>query len=580
MDKAEQAQKLFQEGRLDDAIEILTELHESSSTEGLHAVNLCYLFFQQGKTDKALEYGKIGANRCPNNPLAYLNYGNALLRSGQINDCAKILTKGLELDNTNPSLWTDLGLVKQETGNVTEAIACHRKALSLAPNMVEALCNLGLAKLSALEVHSAVRHFERALEINENFLPALSNLLMTQQYLPTTLISKKAMSLKATQCYTDKTKTRGPENFHCPGDIIKIGFVSSDFYRHPVGYFLHGLFALPRNSNIRYVCFANLLKIDDLTETIKADADEWFEIGTLADAEVIALVRRQEIDVLIDLNGHTSGNRLGVFAGRAAPCQASWLGFFASTGLPAMDYALLSKLQAPEGTDLYYTEKLATLSSNQFNYLPASDHPEKPEPAFDKTGYIRFGCFNNPAKISEHVIRTWSRILKSVPGSRLTLKWKSFNDPSIQQKVLRMFARHGIDEANIELRAFSPHREMMQEYHDIDIALDTFPFSGALTTCEALWMGVPVITLEQLRPVSRQSSAILKSLELDHLVSSTPNGYLKIACDLAADIDQLRRLKTSLRGKVLKSSNSQLQSLAREIEHFAKKQTVDRTTLT
>jgi len=254
---------------------------------------------------------------------------------------------------------------------------------------------------------------------------------------------------------------------------------------------------------------------------------------------------------------------IAMTAVRAAPVQVSWLGYFASTGLREMDAVLLGRDQMTAGSAAYFTETLVALDCCQFAYGPPDYAPEPVTPArLDPV----FGCFNNLAKLNDEVLEAWCDILRALPASRLVLKWNGLHDTWVREILQRRFANHGVEPRRVEFRGPAPHRNMLEEYADIDVALDPFPFSGALTTCEALWMGVPVVTLAWHRPVSRQSAAILRAIGLDSLVAASPREYVALAVGLARDRERRTALRETLRGSMRRSAIGDGNAIARELE--------------
>jgi predicted O-linked N-acetylglucosamine transferase (SPINDLY family) len=299
---------------------------------------------------------------------------------------------------------------------------------------------------------------------------------------------------------------------------------------------------------------------------LRAAAHCWRDISGQTDDEVAALVRSDAVDILVDLNGHTQGNRLLVFARRPAPLQVTWLGYFNTTGLDAMDYLIADEYSVPIGSAQQFSEKVMRMPHSRFCYAGPPEAPEIAKlPALDK-GYATFGSFNHLAKLNDGVIATWSRILQAVPCSRLVLKRKQFADKITRQRFMDAFARNGIDAERIELRQGSSHLQMLEEYSDIDIALDPFPYTGGMTTLEALWMGIPVVTLTGESLLTRQSASFLRLIGLQQLVAQDEPAYCLIARQLAEDPAQLAAMRAGLRARMLASPLCDCGSFVRDLE--------------
>ncbi|QRX84523.1 glycosyltransferase [Glaciimonas sp. PAMC28666] len=353
------------------------------------------------------------------------------------------------------------------------------------------------------------------------------------------------------------------------GRPLRVGYISADFCQHTVGLFVKDVLAAHRPENVQAFAYHAGRGNDWVTSAIRT-ACSWRDAAALDDIALAALIRADAIDVLVDLSGHTGGSRLTVFAHRAAPVQVSWLGYFATTGLAVTDAVLLDEWHAPAGTEAQFVEPIVRLPGGRFCYVPVPFAPPlvAPLPCL-ANGYITFGCFNNTAKLNAGVYALWAKLLHAVPTARLVLKWRTFHDAALCQSVRAIFAAHGIAPERIDLRVASFHADMLTEYADIDIALDPFPFSGGLTSCEALWSGVPVVTWPQSQVVSRQTFAFLSAIGLPELAAQGPDGadeYLRIAVALAEDRPRLQALREGLRERMRRSRLCDVTAFTRTLE--------------
>ncbi|MCG2748659.1 MAG: hypothetical protein L6365_14135 [Desulfobulbaceae bacterium] len=333
---------------------------------------------------------------------------------------------------------------------------------------------------------------------------------------------------------------------------LRVGYVSADLCQHTVGLFVKDIIA--GHDGERVTAFAySAGKVSDGVTKVVRESCQFRQVADLDDAALANLIRQDDIDVLIDLSGHTAGSRLTVFAHRPAPVQVSWLGYFATTGLPVIDAVLLDDWHAPEGMESRFVERIIRLPRGRFYYSPMPFAPEvAPLPAARKD-YITFGSFNNTAKYNDMVFSLWAKILQHVVDSRLVLKWRTFQDKALRKKVADNFTRLGIDPERIEMRGASFHADLLKEYADIDIALDPFPFSGGMTSCESLWMGVPVVTWPQSRVVCRQTYALLCEIGLPELSATDEVDYVRIAVDLAGNPEKLQNIRLNLRARMMAS---------------------------
>lgn len=347
---------------------------------------------------------------------------------------------------------------------------------------------------------------------------------------------------------------------------LRIGYVSADLCQHTVGLFVKGVLKAHDPSRVQVFAYSAGQVKDWVTDEVRAVAT-LRDVSVLDDAALAAQIRADGIDVLVDLSGHTAGSRLTAFAHRPAPVMVSWLGYFATTGLPTMDAVLLDEWHAPPSTEAQFVEPILRLPSGRFCYQPVPWAPaEVALPPVERNGYITFGCFNNTAKFNVGVFDAWAQVLQTVPDARLILKWRTFNDEAFRQQVTDAFVARGIPAERIELRGPSFHADLLKEYADIDIALDPFPFTGGLTSCEALWMGVPVITWPQSRVVSRQTWAFLNQIGLPELAAQDANDYVRIAAELANDRARLAHLRATLRDRMRASPLMDVAGFTRQLE--------------
>lgn len=344
---------------------------------------------------------------------------------------------------------------------------------------------------------------------------------------------------------------------------LRIGYVSADLCQHTVGWLVLPILQ-HHSEKVAIYTYHNGNQLDSITEQIKA-CSHFRHISHLSDVALVKQIQEDEIDVLIDLSGHTAGSRLSVFAHRPAPVQVSWLGYFASTGLETIDAVLLDDAHIGETTANYFTEQLIRLPS-RWCYQPVPFAPEVASAPHLKNGDITFGSFNNTSKYNTTVFQTWASILQAVPNSRLLLKWRTYNDETLKQTTLQAFQKLGIDPHRIELRPASFHANLLAEYSDIDIALDPFPFTGGMTSLEALWMGVPIVTHPMQRLVSRQTHAVLTQVGLSECSATSLEDYIQKAVAFAKHSDRLLNLRNSLRPMMQASTLMDAKTITDKLE--------------
>jgi predicted O-linked N-acetylglucosamine transferase (SPINDLY family) len=342
---------------------------------------------------------------------------------------------------------------------------------------------------------------------------------------------------------------------------LRLGFISQDFARHPIAFLASPAFQQLTKLKCPIVCYSDRPAEDEYTDRFRGTAEHWRKIADQTDEDVAKQIRQDEIDILVDLMGHT-GNRLLVFARKPAPVQVTWLGYVGTTGLTAMDYLLADRFHVRPGEEEYYTEKVLRMPNGYACYGPPEDAPQVgPLPALRnategvpyRAGRVTFGCFNNPAKYAPSILDAWAEILRRLPGARLLLKYGGLGDPQMQQRLRGEFARRGVDAGRIVLEGWSPHRELLAAYNRVDLALDTQPYSGGLTTCEALWMGVPVITIPGKTFAGRHSVSHLTNAGYPQFIAADAAGYVELALYWANHLGELAAIRREMREKVSRS---------------------------
>jgi predicted O-linked N-acetylglucosamine transferase (SPINDLY family) len=352
-----------------------------------------------------------------------------------------------------------------------------------------------------------------------------------------------------------------------PDRRLRIGYVSPDFRAHSVASFLEPVLARHDTDNFDVVCYAQVAHPDRTTERLRQLAGHWRDTCAQSDEQVANMIRQDRIDILVDLAGHTRNNRLTVFTHRPAPIQLTYLGYPNTTGLPQIDYRLTDALADPPEADALHTERLVRLPRGFLCYSAPQDAPAvSPLPA-TAVGHITFGSLNNLAKVNEQVVELWARVLHAVPGAQLLLKGKALCDQATAGRFVEMFARHRIPADRLRLASWAATRaQHLTTYAQVDIALDPFPYNGTTTTCEALWMGVPVVALAGDRHAARVGVSILTHVGLREFIATTPDDYVRTAAGLAADRARLVALRASLRRRMADSPLCDGAAFTRDIE--------------
>ena len=547
-----------QQGLSAIAIKRLNRAIELQPEKAILYYTLAKVYQQEGNSKKSIEYYQKSLQLNPNFAEAYNSLGNVYVIADRLDDAIQCFQRALQINSNHFAACNNLGLALKRQDRLGEAIEAFEKALKLYPNKDKVYINLGSALRDRAQIKEAIEFFQKALQLNPALSSAHSKLLLMLHYdgsyQPSTIYAEH---LNWAECHAAPlAKLIESHNYDLnPERRLRIGYVSSDLREHSVAFFFESVLAARKHNEFEVICYSNNTKIDTTTRRFQQLSDGWREIYAMNDEQVAEQIRRDEIDILVDLSGHTGGNRLLVFARKPAPIQVSYLGYPDTTGLDTMDYRLTDEWADPEGqTDRLYTEKLVRLPHGFLCYRPKSDCPAVGDSPFLNRGQVTFTSFNNLPKVTPQTIGTWAAILKAVPNSCLLIKAKSLTDSSTRAYIHGLFKQQGIEVERVELIGWIAERNQhLALYNRVDIALDTFPYHGTTTTCEAMWMGVPVITLAGQTHVSRVGVSLLSSVGLEELIAESPEDYIQKAIDLARDRERLQDLRASLRNRLRNS---------------------------
>ncbi|MEO1017549.1 MAG: tetratricopeptide repeat protein, partial [Pseudomonadota bacterium] len=538
----------------------------------------------------------------PEHPIALANLAGARIGQLRFDQASQPLEAARRLAPHSPDVWLNTGHLRMAENNYQDSEAAFRRALELAPDMIEAKRGLGfvLARRSKLSearplleayvaacgdqpsnAHTMLGHVLMLIGDYESALPLMrrglsrdsvpphefSTVLFDLNYCPEL---SPAEVLAEHRRWAERYAIDG-QPLHTkldrdPDRRLRIGFVSPDFRAHSVSFFFQPLIECFDSAGIETVCYSNVRDADQVTLAIQQAADEWREIWGIDDRAVAETIRNDRIDILVDLAGHSADNRLGVFRFKAAPLQVSYLGYPNTTGLDTVDVRLVDQWTDPKGTDSHASEKLLRLNRCFLAYRPAM-YPAITEPPSIKNGFVTFGSFNNFAKINDQVLGTWAQVLQAVPDSKLVLKHDVMADPVVKGQITVAFEAAGIDPDRVTLLNRTPDLVSHLEcYGQTDIALDTFPYNGTTTSCEALWMGVPVVTLAGNVHAARVGESLLSSIGFDAGITRSVDEYCETAIMLAANPAMLSAIRTMLRDTMMSSPLCDGEGLARAIE--------------
>ena len=530
--------------------------------------NLGTVYHLLGDAKSAMEMYKNAILLQQDHLAAYIGLGNALKELGFIDHAIECYRHIIVLKPDLPGAYHNLAVMLKSQGKLEAAEDLIKKELQLQPGSVEAQIVLAQIRVAQVRVRESIAPLEKLLALKPDDVVVASALLFSMHYLPEYSAEDiSAATAKCVACFNrSEHHFTPPAKSPDPQRRLRVGYVSGDLYNHPVGYFVETVLAHYDESHYEIFCYYNYNKYDELTTRLQKYADHWQRVAGRSDDEVAQQIREDGIDLLIDLSGHTGRNRLGVFSLKPAPVQITWLGYFATTGLNAMDYIIADRYVIPPDEERTYTEKVVRLPNTYLCFSPPDIDMESGDLPALATGDVTFASFNNNAKLTEEVVACWSRILRAIPRARLYLKYPPFGDTDIQNRYQGLFADQGVDSERIIFSGASPRKEFLATYREVDIALDPYPYTGGTTTLEALWMGIPVISLCGDRFLSRIGVSILTNIGLTECVVDSEDAYVAQAIALASDLPRLAVLRNSLRSRLLSSRICDGPGFTRDLE--------------
>lgn len=471
-------------------------------------------------------------------------------------EAAALLEQAWQVADTPAAARLALAHCHRQRGRWTEAAGDCQAVLALAPGNAAAHNELANCLNQLGRIPEAILHYRETYRLAPDFPEALTSVLACLNYDPDCPPARAASEHRhwaervAAPYYPKSARF---DNDRDPERRLRIGYVSPDLRRHPVSAIFAPILAAHDRSRVEVSCYYNFAEEDVVTLRLKSLAERWRPVAGIDDDTLCQQIRDDRIDILVDLAGHTAHNRLLAFARRPAPLQSSWLGYFNTTGLATMDYFLSDPWSSPAGQERNYVEQLLRLPHTRFCYQPPEYMPPVNALPAGQTGRITFGSLNNLSKLNEKVLALWGEVLRAVPGARLFVQAAALDDAPNRSRFGDLCAKHGIAPDRLELRGFVPVDQAPASYAAIDIALDPFPFCGGMTSLEALWLGVPVVTLPGETLASRQSASMLMNLGLAELIAENALEYVDKAAQLARDLPRLAGLRAGLRQRFASS---------------------------
>lgn len=601
---------LQEQDKIEDAISLCKQVLINHPDSELINFQLGNFYQKQKKLDMAVDAYQKTISINENFVEAYNNLGCVLQEQNRLKEAIVAYKKGININPNNAQLHNNIGAVMQKSKDFQNAVASFKNAIEINPNLIDAHNNIARAYMDLFNFEQAIVHYEKVLALggdNASVVNDLATALRRPGNLDKAIeLYRRALSIPSdfkttnvthsnllfslscfNECspnqYLEEAKSYGSRvleqatpyhtwlvdmdvNVHRP---LRVGFVSGDLHRHPVGFFINHTLASINKKNIELFVYTTTDKEDELTTKIKSHVNEWQNIMEMSDECAAKQIHDDRVDILIDLSGHTSGNRLSLFAWKPAPVQISWLGYWASTGVPGIDYLLADSVSVPEEHQADFSETIWYLPDTRmcFTQPSGSDVSMVANLPALTNQYITFGSFQNPTKMDMSVFTLWSNVLQAIPTAKLRLQTRELEDNNIRTSILEKLSSLGIDTNRVMMKGGQLYHEYLASYSEVDIVLDTFPFPGGTTTCEALWMGVPTVTLAGQTLLSRQGASMLTCAGLADWAANSEAEYVETAIKKASDIEGLAKLRSMLRQQVQNSPLFDAQLFARNLDH-------------
>ena len=550
--------------------------------------NLGIALQKLNKTTEAIENYRKAISLKNNFSEALNNLGNAILNRNKPKDALAYFKQALEIKSDYADAYYNIGIAYDKLGKRKEALDNFLKAIKIKPKYAEVYTNIGLLFLDKIEYEKSLENFEKSIELKPDYEKAYNNLgnlfnsigrfdEATEKYHKAIKIKSDYALAYSNLLFNLNYKTNFDPNIYlseakkfslnCKPDKkinfnfiyekkpkkLKIGFISADFGNHPGGYFTLSTLRELRKKDLELVAYSTFDRNDEFVHHFRTLFSKWNSIEGMGDEEVAQQIVNDGIHILLDLQGHSSKNRLPIFFYKAAPIQATWLGQ-GSSGITEIDYFIGSSHITPKKEEKDYVEKIIRLPEISQCFTPPDFNLKIDSLPALKNNFITFGCLNKFSKMNDEVIALWSKILLSIPKSKLLLKSREFKNKEVIKSNLEKFKKHNIHEDRLIIMGHSKTRkEVLETFNKIDIALDPFPFQGNTSTCEAVWMGVPVITLKGNRYLFHFGESINSNLNMNSWIAYNKDDYVKKAIKFSSDLNKLKEIRINLREKASRS---------------------------
>lgn len=560
-----QAMQFHQAGRVVEAEQLYRRVIAANPhhADAYHMLGL--LAYQCGQADAGIQLLRQAIEIKPGNAAFHSNLGNMFAQLNRATDAIAACRRAIELDPNLPAAHNNLGIALAQQRQMDEAIDSYHRALALQPDYLEALNNLGNAQRTVGQVDDALASFRRAIQLSPDVdTPSHHDYLFTLHYHPEYDSPAIFAELKK---WSDKFEPNFPPpvypNDRDPNRRLRVAYLCANFGDHVHALFHGPLLASHDRAQVEVFGYSNVEIPDAVTARLQGLCDQWRDIYEMSDEQVAQQLQADGIDILVDEVMHMAEHRLYTYARRPVPIQMTWLAYPGTTGMRSIQYRLTDPFLDPPGTEAgKYSEESIRLPDTYLCYGPPTEDPVRETPA-KANGYITFGCLNNFVKVNDRVLALWTRLLASVPMSRLLMTAPLGR---ARQRVIATFARAGITENRIEFVPFQSRVDYLATYHRIDIALDTFPYNGYTTSLDAFWMGVPVVTMIGRTVTNRATWSALNNLKLPELAAIDEVAFIAMTSKLAADLPRLIELRASMRERMRNSPLTAAKRFATNLE--------------
>lgn len=529
--------------------EILARAEQLRLTTANSCVALGYVLLMQGKLEPAETYLLRAKRLDPNLLEVHINLGAVYRMQEKWKDSETCCRRALDIEPKDTRARLNLGFVQEKIQEYGQAVQSFLLVLSLDPDNIDARKGLASCYVALGDTDVCIPLYRKVLEMEPESWQLRSGMLFAMQYDPA--IPNEKVLEEHLEFGRQVREHVGPPmgrqefpNARTTARKLKIGYLSADFRGHVVMKFVEDVITSHDPQRFEVFCITPHAREDETTRRIRQKVDHWRDISAMEDADAAELLRQDELDIVVDLMGNSSVQKLPLLGRRIAPVQMTWCGYSGTTGVDTIDYIVVDDIIAPPRERAFFVEEPLRLPNSYVCFNPRECPDIGPLP-FERNGYITFGCMNNPSKINKYVLSWWAEILKSVKYSRMMMRYHLLGDPLVDERLARVLRNAGIPPERVDMKAGG--RDFLSAYNDVDIALDSFPYNGTTTTCEALWMGVPVITLRGDRFVARVGASLLTHTGMGDLVAQNPKEYIEKAVALAFDTDRLTRFREEAR---------------------------------